>query len=296
MHVNTPGAEGAADTATDDTIFDGGALTEQEQAALDAKTEDEQAAIDAQAEADQAEADRIATEDAARIAAEDVAAQAMATEAPGEAPAPPEDFEQARIAADEKFRTGLDDAVDHQREYLRILRAEEQHKAALAAHESAVASHTTATQAAEQSINNQWAADQKTWIAAHPAFMANVVLKTELQNTIHIIERENPGIGNTELLDKAYAQIAETRIVPKEGAAKEGAVMDALKARKSESPGQTLGDVPAARSESFNVNPDFAALDQLPIEDLEDKVAQMTDAQREKWLADAPGATTAGRD
>ena len=61
-------------------------------------------------------------------------------------------------------------------------------------------------------------------------------------------------------------------------------------------PVPNLGDIPAAAAEPIRGNETFGALDGLNIDQLEDSLARMSDAQRAAYLADAPGATATGRE
>lgn len=293
---NLPGAPGGDDLSQ----FNVGELTEYEKAALETKDDDTSATTDAEAEAQRAEQERQEQEqrEADARAAAEAAQAAAAIEAPGEPPAPPEDFQAARAKADEDMRNGLLDAVDYQRELDRIREARSDFDRMVAEHQASVAEYERAQAAAReaaQASEEAWAADYNTFVKDNAEFMANPLYVRDMQTVINDILAKQPAIGNGDLLSKAYEQVAQYHRYEKPAKA-DDAIVDALKNRRTERPGQTLGDIPASRSESITGNESFDALDGLPIDQLEDTLANMSPAQMERYLRAAPGANSTGRD
>lgn len=298
---NLPGAPGGDDLSQ----FNVGELTEHEKAALEAKDDDTSAIADAEAEAEakRAEQERQEQEQReadARAAAEaaQAAQAAAAIEAPGEPPVPPEDFQAARAKADEDMRNGLLDAVDYQRELDRIREAKSDFDRMVAEHQASVAEYERAQAAAReaaQASEKAWVDDYNAFVKDHAEFMANPLYVRDMQTVINDILAKQPSIGNSELLSTAYAQVAQYHRYEKPAKA-DDAIVDALKSRRTERPGQTLGDIPASRSESITGNESFDALDGLPIDQLEETLANMSPSQLERYLRAAPGANSTGRD
>lgn len=293
-----PGTPGGDDDARQ---FNADELTEQERAALEAKDEDTAAGGDPAAaeEARRAEQERQEQERQAEAArAAEAAAATPAVEEPGEPPAAPEDFAAARAKADEDMRNGLLDAVDYQHELDRIRNGQAEHARAVAEYQAAVSAFEQAQAAraeAAKSAEEAWVADYNAFAKDNAHFMANTFYIGKMQERINVILGEEPAINNADLLQKAYDYVAKKYDYEKPAPAND-AIVGALKNRVQERPGQTLGDVPAARSETITGNETFDALDNLPIGDLEDALANMSEAQRERYLRAAPGANSTGRD
>lgn len=297
MHIqHLPGAPGG-DT---DPLFNAGELTPAEQAALDAKDDDTEASQREAAE--QAERERLAAEQAAA----DAAAAAAKTEPPpvvqqltdpGEAPAPPKDFDAELAALNEKVRSGLLDPVDYAdgREALQAERAA--FNATLTAHEQAVAAFQQAQQAqveASKKIETDWAADYNTFAKENAEFMGNALYVRDMQTVMDDLLRTNPAISNADLLNEAYKKVAEYHRYEKPAVA--DPLAQALRDRQQTPPGATLGDAPQARAETITGNETFDRLDRLSTLEHEDVYAAMTPAQQEAYLKSAPGANSTGRD
>lgn len=292
-----PGEPGGDDDARQ---FNADELTEYEKAALETKDDDTSATTDAEAEAQRAEQERQEQEqrEADARAAAEAAQAAAAIEAPGEPPAPPEDFQAARAKADEDMRNGLLDAVDYQHELDRIRSGQAEHARALAEHQAAVSAFEQAQAAraeAAKSAEEAWVADYNAFAKDNAEFMGNPLYVRDMQTVINDLLRTDPAITNADLLNTAYEQVAKYHRYEKPAPAND-AIVDALKSRAQPRPGQNLGDVPAARSETITGNETFDALDNLPIGELEDTLANMSEAQRERYLRAAPGANSTGRD
>lgn len=290
---NLPGDPGGDDLSQ----FNVGELNEHELAALEAK--DDNATPDAEAEAQRAEQERQEQEqrEADARAAAEAAQAAAAITPPGDAPVATEDFKAARDKADEDMRNGLLDAVDYQRELDRIREGQAELARMVAEHHALVADYERAQAAAReaaQSSEDAWAADYNAFAKENAEFMANPLYVRDMQTVINDILAKQPAIGNGELLTKAYEQVAGYHRFEKQVKA-DDAIVNALKNRHTERPGQTLGDIPASRSESITGNESFDALDSLPIDQLEETLANMTPAQMERYLRAAPGANTTGR-
>ncbi len=294
----------------EDTQFNGGDLTDQEKAALAAKEEgegktaEEEAAERAEQErqeqerADQERAAREAEEAKNAATAAAAAAAAAQPQEPGDAPAAPEDFAAARAKAEADMDNGLTSAVEFQRELDRIREADAAHKQALSDHAASVAAFDKAQQdreAAKKANDDAWADDYNGFAKDNAEFMSNPLYVRDMQTVIDDILRTDPGIDNAKLLAEAYDKVSKYHKYEKPAPAAD-AITGALKDRHQQLPGQTLGDAPAAQAETITGNESFDALDRLPIDKLEDVVANMSPAQLEKYLGSAPGANATGRD
>lgn len=299
MHINhLPGVPGGDDDAQFQID-----PTPEEAAALAAKDDDgagkTQADLDAEREQqERQEAEAAEAAEAARIAAEAAAAEAAKATPPGDAPAAPEDFKAAREKAEADMDAGLLSTVEFQRELDRIRDGQAQHDRALAEHEATVArwQDSQRTIAEAKAANDAaWESDYNAFAKDNAEFMANPLYVRDMQTVIDDILKGNPAIDNAKLLSEAYDKVAKYHRYEKP-APQGDAILDALKSRSTERPGQTLGDAPAARSETITGNETFDALDRMPIGELEDVVAGMSGPQLEKYLAAAPGANATGRD
>lgn len=295
MYINhLPGVPGG----DDDPMFNAGELTPAEIAARDAPDEEaapavDQAAIDAEAaraaqEAEAAEANRLA-------------AEALATPLPplpGDAPVAAEDFAAALAEAAEKVRSGLLDPVEYADERERIRAAEAAHNAAAADHANKVAAREAAEAAiaeASKKVESNWNADYATFAKTNAEFMANPLYVRDMQTVINDILKQDPAIDNAKLLSEAFDKVAKYHRYEKPDPGPD-AIALALANRHEKPPGQNLGDMPTAMSETPTGNATYDALDKLAVEDHEATFAAMSESQQEAYLRAAPGATSTGRD
>ena len=297
MHTNhLPAGAGG-----DETVFDAGELTAQEQAALNAKDEvadDGAEAARAAQEAEEQQRQEQAARDAEAAAAATAEAQRLPTD-PGDPPAAPKDFKAELDGIAEQYRSGLLDAVDYAdaREALNRERAE--HEAALANHQRAVSDFEAARAAqaeAAAKVEQDWATAYNKFAKDNAEFMGNALYVRDMQAVIDDILKREPAITNEKLLADAYKFVADYHKYEKPASKDNDPLIAALRERQKEQPGATLGDAPAARAETITGNESFDALDRMPITELEDVTASMSPAQLERYLRAAPGANATGRD
>lgn len=310
---------------TPDTMVDGGTPTDEE-ARLAQELEDEAAAAAAGEPADRAGDDRAddgAGKDGAAAAADadeagdgkgddgadaaDDAAAADAAQAeapdPAQAPAavataqpeepkPPRDFEAAYTENQRKFDDGEIEAGEFQKTLRDISREEAGHVARV---EIFKEHQQSAAQRAQAEFNNAASA----WEAQHKDFMSNPLRAKAMQDAIEAVDKQTPGLSPADLLAAAQKAAFEvynyTPPEPATPADARKAVADAAAARKPVAVPQTLGGTPTAAHVDASGGSAFANLDALDIDSLENKVAMMTDAQLEAYLADAPGAKANGQ-
>lgn len=148
---------------------------------------------------------------------------------------------------------------------------------------------TVRSQWQEQSVAAQrWDAEQEAFFKIYPQFDApkygadnalitgNPVLYGALDAACVKVAKDNPGLSGIDLLIKAKEEVEVATCIKVAGTP--GARPSAQR------PGHTLGDIPAAAAESVG-DGEFASLDKLGGDDLEDALASMSPAQRERYLA-----------
>jgi len=148
---------------------------------------------------------------------------------------------------------------------------------------------TVRNQWQEQSAATQrWDAEQEAFFKIYPQFDApkygadkalvsgNSVLYGALDAACVKVSNENPGLSGIDLLIKAKEEVALSTGM--KVAATPGARPSAQR------PGYTLGDLPAAAAENVGAG-EFASLDKLGGDALEDALGSMSPAQRERYLA-----------
>lgn len=300
----------------DNAIFDGGDLTEEEARLVAEGVEEKEPGTDApageggEAAINPAEGDGEAAR--AQAAAEDAAAvpgaidaAAAVQDAPAPAPIPdvparpeaPKDFDAAFNALSEQYNDGELDIVDYNKQVRDLTLEQSRYERQIEDWERA---QQYAQQAAERAAQDDWNAAALAFERANQEFLANPLRHKVMQDAINTVIQGGEQLSNQQLLDKALAIAvdytgwkAPEQKTPQDQRA---ALGDALKNRKPGAAPQTLGDAPQAANEIISGNETFDTLDRLPIGDLEAAFAQMTPAQQEKYLAEAPGANANGRD
>lgn len=276
-----------------EAVMDGGAPTEEE-ARLAAEL-DAEGADGAQDDDDGAD-DTAAAEATAPAEAPAPAAQVEHAQ-PAEAarPEPPKDFAAELAAAEEAYNDGDIDAVELNRRTRELTLAEADYRTELREWER---SQSAVAEASKNAAANEWNTAALAFEAQHADFLGNPLRHKVMQDAIALVQQRNPSIDSATLLQDAY-QIAVDYtgyVAPAAAPGEREAVGKALGDRRPPGATQTLGDAPAARNEQIRGNESFTSLDGLGIQDLETAFANMSPAQQEAYLADAPGATATGRD
>lgn len=315
-------------------IADGSELMPEEQALIaqgldENRDEAAEAAEAARVEAERvaAEAEAKAKEEADAAAAEHQRQQAAAAAAQGQ-PAPaavipdavakpdaPRDFEQEFASLDEKLTTAqgqFDRGEIEAEELARInretnaqirtnMRDEARYEASLASWEAGEQARTQAIENAQVASQQSWSDAALAWEKDNAEFMSNPLRAKGMQDTIELVaeqaRKEGRHLTDAQLLHEAGQKAMEAygfKATP--GPNPSEKIREAIATRTADKPGSTLGDVPAAGREPIRGNEAYAQLDGLGIEDLESATANMSQAEVERFLRDAPGANAHGRD
>lgn len=152
--------------------------------------------------------------------------------------------------------------------------------------------------AAKAAADEAWNTAALQFETAHADFLKNPLHRNDVETAIRLIDKQTGGTLSPEkLLEEAFKAAYQGRQMeyPKPGAT---ALRDAVASRAPDPRGlpTNLGSAPSAGGEDLRGNETFAALDRLDADQLEDALARLPYAQREAYLADAPGARTSGRD
>jgi len=286
---------------TETTVIDGMELTEAE-AKLAAEPID---AVDPKLMADgQSPADVLGTADptAANVAeapaqaAAPVEAQAPTPVAevplPAIPPAPtaPIDFDAAAREIQDKYDAGDLTSDEFAAQTREIARKEAAFTAQQAIHEQHVAAAKAATDAA-------WNAAALDWERKNADFMSNPIRQQAMRDAIAHVDKESSyTLHPAELLQRAEKIAFEAYGYKRVDT--DAAAAAAVRQRAPDVSGvpASLGSAPNAGSEDIRGNETFNALDRMSVDDLEDALAKMPQAQREAYLFDAPGARATGRE
>lgn len=143
----------------------------------------------------------------------------------------------------------------------------------------------------DQQVSQQrWDAEQDAFFKIYPSYDApkyednklvsgNPVMYGALDAACTKVSKENPGISGIDLLIKAKAEVDAAMGVKPEANEDKGG-----KKPSAERPGKTLGDLPAAAKETAGEG-EFAHLDLLSGDALEDALAKIPAEKRERYLA-----------
>lgn len=329
--MNTQNDNGKDATVLENTVIDGGDMTEAEAKIVaeglddpDAKlenTDDENGTSEAEriaaetATAEAAEAQRLADEAAANADTQrqteeqqaqerreaDALAQQNALKAPVK-PEPPMDFDDARKKLNEQFNDGALDSTEYADKRDEITLAQNEYKADLRDYERDQRDFASRVEDAKAKVQDAWNAAAYQWEQKNKHFVENPLRVDVMARSIQKVATDAKAAGefltHEQLLEKA-GQVAMDYCgyTPPVADAKDGKqeVHDALKNRVPDKTGRTLGDVPNAGTPMSKGNESFQSLDNLGIVDLEEAVQHMTADQTEKYLRDSPGANSTSR-
>jgi len=222
-------------------------------------------------------------------AADAIAARAAEPAAPA-APATPEpqprDFNAELAALDQRFDDGDIDEAERRSEERRILREQAQADARAEVERANAEARQRAEAQAAQDAEAAWDSAQTAFFAdaGNAALVADPIKAAAFKAAVDVVFAEKQGaITYPDLLVEARTRV--TGVAP---VAKDNAVRNATHERlAAQDPGaRSLRDIPAAGS---NDSAPGASLDHLPIDQLEDTLARMSDADRAAYLANAPG-------
>ena len=202
-------------------------------------------------------------------------------------PEPPKDFDAAYVNLQERYDGGQIDAVAYQKE-LRALTREE----------SSWTTKLEIWQHNQQSVveraQNEFNSVALDWEARNQAFMANPLQAKAMQDAIAIVDQQSPGLAPHDLIARAE-KIAFEAYRWTGGADPQAAVTAAVQARTPAPTPATLASAPAAAPiDPPQANAQFAGLDALDINQLENALAAMPAAQREAYLRSSPGSNATG--
>lgn len=328
--MNTQNDNGKDATVLENTVIDGGDMTEAEAKIVSEGLDDPDAKLE-NVDDDSGEADRIAAE---TKAAEDAEAKRLADEAAVNAdtqrqaeeqqaqerreaealaqqnalkapvkPEPPMDFDDARRKLNERFNTVGDlDSTEYADKRDEITLAQNAYDADLRDYKRDQRDYDARVEAAKVQAQEVWNAAAYQWEHKNKAFCENPLRLEVMARSIQKVATDAKAAGefltHEQLLEKA-GQVAMDYCgyTPPVADAKDGKqeVHDALRSRVPDKTGKTLGDVPNAGTPLSKGNESFQSLDNLGIVDLEEAVQHMTADQTEKYLRDAPGANSTSR-
>lgn len=246
-------------------------------------------AVAAAAAAAAAEAAKAA--DAAAVAAAAAAVAPPARLDPR--PDAPKDFEAEFAALQKKYDDGEIDSADFQTAQRTLSREEGAFTARVTIWEDR---QQTAQAVAAQDFNAAAAA----WEKEHSAFMQNPIRRDAMQRALADVDASTGGkLAPAELIkragDVAFEAFGYVPPTPVAGTDATAAIAASLAARAPGRVPQTLASAPAAAPiEKGSGNALYAELDAKGIDDLENAMARMTEAQKDAYLRDAPGSTSTG--
>lgn len=300
MQQIDPGAEAAtvddnmtdAERAAYADAADAGAAAAAAEPAAPAAPAEPAAAAEPAAPAAEAQPDPTAALAAAAdklgAAAEAIAARAVepaAPAAPAAAETPPRDFDTELTAIDTAYDEGEIDLREYnrKRDEIRDAQADLRLEQRLAAERTE--RETRDAKAREDAATAGWEGAKTAFFAdaGNAALVDNPIKAAAFQAAIHEAGKEVTGGDWTALLAKARELVGGAP-----PAAADQQVRQAVNQRQQQepTPAQTLRDVP--NSGGTGEAPG-AALDGLPISELEDVVARMGPDKLEQWLSSAPG-------
>lgn len=237
---------------------------------------------------------------ATRALAEQLAASRQsATESEQEAPAP-RDYDAEIAAAEAKFSKAEADYDSGELDKADFDKAKAEFRAAeraivrdqAKAEAEAAAQRIAEQQAAERSKQTEaqaeadWKAAQGRFFAdpGNAALVGDEIRQAAFTAAVGVVYRENPGISYDDVLVKARERVTGVPSVDPNRATKE-ATFERQKQANANAP-TTLREVP--NSGNTDASPG-AALDSLPISELEDRLMQMKPDERARFRAGSPG-------
>jgi hypothetical protein len=202
-------------------------------------------------------------------------------------PAPPKDFDTEYASLQQRYDAGEVDAVAYQKELRALTREESSWTTKLEIWQH---NQTSVVERAKNDFNTM-ALD---WEARNQSFMANPLRATAMQQAIAAVDAQTPGLAPNDLLSRAE-KIAFEAYDWKGSTDGNAAVAAAVQARTPSPTPATLAAAPAAGPiDPPQANTQFAGLDALDINQLENALAAMPAAQREAYLRSSPGSNATG--
>lgn len=254
--------------------------------------------------AEQAERDRLAEAAAASQASEAQAnAEAIAAAAAAKRPDPPKDFEAEFDELEKKLDDGDIDEAEYRKAARKLGQEEADYKVAITTFDIEQRHLQERAQEAQSRSENAWNAAALQWEADNKAFMENPLRAQRMQEAINLVINSNTKAGKVAAPAAVLAEAGRIAFdfvgwqppAVVDQPDPKAALATATAARKVDTPGQTLGDAPTAGAEPIRGNEQYANLERLGIEELEEVASRMSQAEQEKWLRDAPGASANGR-
>lgn len=202
-------------------------------------------------------------------------------------PAPPKDFDAEYASLQQRYDAGEVDAVAYQKELRALTREESSWTTKLEIWQHNQASVVERAQSDFNTVALEWE-------SRNQAFMANPLQAKAMQDAIAIVDQQSPGLAPHELISRAE-KIAFEAYRWNPGADSQAAVAAAVQARTPAPTPATLAAAPAAAPiDPPQANAQFAGLDALDINQLENALAAMPAAQREAYLRSSPGSNATG--
>ncbi len=244
-----------------------------------------------------------AAADAAAAQPAAAAAAAPAGPALAEIPPPPKDFAAELTAIETKLseqRAAWDSGTlddDEFKQAERDLRAAERaltlEQAKYEGQKTSIETHNALlAKQHEAAAAEAFTAASEAWMKQHADFVANPLRYEAMQQMVNRIDTETGGkLSPAELLDRAGKVVFEAyNYTPKAQPAAARPAAAAIAARQPDmtTVPRTLGQAPTGGVDAQSSA--FSHLEGASVQDMEQAVAKMTDAQREAWLreVDAP--------
>jgi hypothetical protein len=156
--------------------------------------------------------------------------------------------------------------------------------------------NTRVQERAVAAADTQWNRDWSVFMAneTNAAFIGDHIRKAAYHVTLNDVAAKNPNMPFPDMMKTAMDQTKAAFGIQPDGAtaAQERDKIAAAEAERQRKAGKAPTNVAVAPSAGVaRDNSAEAALDALPISDLEDTLARMTEAQREAYLRSAPGGS-----
>lgn len=224
--------------------------------------------------------------DTLTTAQQQAAAQAQQAQAAAAEEAAARDFEKELAELDQQFEDGDLTQAEYQRRQRAIITEQARAAALEDLRREREREAAEAAKRVEQAAQEQWARATERFFSdpGNAKLVEDPIRQAAFSAAVNLVFAEHNGqIGYDEVLVKARERITGVPAVDAQKAIREAAFQ---RQQQAGEPPVTLRDVPGA------ANPDTdpgASLDNLPIDQLEDALARMNEADRQKYLAGAPG-------
>lgn len=206
------------------------------------------------------------------------------------------DWEAERKALKDKFDDGDldDDEYERERELLMERRAEwrAEQKAAAMVSEHLEKAHQQAVQRHQEDLDRQWEQSMQAFmgVEANATLLADPTRVAAFNAVLAAVAQEQPDATYAQMLDEARDRTmkAFNMAPPAAPADDKRKVAEALAARQ---PGATPPDLSRAPAAGFDNERggEFKDLDDLDIDELENRLARMPEADVDRFLETAPG-------